>query len=222
MNLPFTVEQFLDVFEQYNETVWPFQLILNLLAFGSLILALRQTYHSEKIIFGILAFLWFWIGIAYHLVFFAAINPAARVFGTLNIVQGIVFLYFGVFKSRLSLRFSTDLRGITGALVIVYALIIYPVLGYFLGHVYPKSPTFGLPCPTTIFTFGLLLWTETKVPKAVLVIPFLWSLIGFSAALTMGIHEDIGLLLAGVLGTVLLLVRERKSPASVVEGEHVA
>jgi hypothetical protein len=96
------------------------------------------------------------------------------------------------------------------------------VLGYLFGHVYPKSPTFGLPCPTTIFTFGLLLWTKTKFPKAVLVIPFLWSLIGFSAALTMGIHEDIGLLVAGVLGTVLLLLRERKSPPSVVEGEHVA
>jgi hypothetical protein len=124
MNLPFTVEQFLAVFERYNEAVWPFQVILNLLAFGSLILALQQIYHSEKIIFGILAFFWFWIGIAYHLVFIAAIIPAARAFGTLNIVQGIVFLYFGVFKARLFLRFSPDIHGITGSLCIVYALII--------------------------------------------------------------------------------------------------
>ena len=220
MNLPFTAEQFLAVFERYNEAVWPFQVIMNLLAFGGLILALRKIHHSEKIISCILAFFWFWIGIAYNLVFFTEINPAARVFGMLNIVQGIVFLYFGVFKSRLSFRFSTDVDGITGSLLILYALLVYPVLGYFLGHVYPKSPSFGLPCPTTIFTFGLLLWTETKIPKVVLVVPFLWSLIGFSAALTMGIMEDIGLLVAGVLGTALLLIRVRN--ASAIGVGHVA
>ena len=27
MNLPFTVEQFLDVFAQYNQAVWPIQIV---------------------------------------------------------------------------------------------------------------------------------------------------------------------------------------------------
>ena len=222
MNLPFTTEEFLVVFEQYNQSVWPFQVILNLLALGSLILAFKRIRHSEKIIPGILAFFWLWIGIAYHLAFFAAINPAARVFGVLNIVQGIVFLYFGVFKGRLSFRFPIDIYGITGSLLILYALILYPLIGYFLGHVYPKAPTFGLPCPTTIFTFGLLLWTARKLPKVVLVIPFVWSLIGFSAALTMGIHEDIGLLVAGIVATVLILIREKNALDAALGVGHVA
>lgn len=29
MNLPFTAEQFFDVFRRYNESVWPVQLVLN-------------------------------------------------------------------------------------------------------------------------------------------------------------------------------------------------
>jgi hypothetical protein len=87
--------------------------------------------------------------------------------------------------------------------------MIYPTLGYFLGHIYPKSPTFGLPCPTTIFTFGLLLWTDVKLPKTILIIPFLWSLVGFTAALTLGILEDTGLLVSGVLGVGLILFRDR-------------
>jgi hypothetical protein len=92
----------------------------------------------------------------------------------------------------------------------LYSFVIYPILGYLFGHVYPKNPTFGLPCPTTIFTFGLLLWTDKIVPKYVLVIPSIWSLIGFVAALFLGIKEDYGLLIAGVLGSILILIRDRK------------
>jgi hypothetical protein len=83
-------------------------------------------------------------------------------------------------------------------------------LGYFLEHVYPQSPTFGLPCPTTIFTFGLLLLTDKNVPIAVLMIPFVWSLIGFTAAFSFGIWEDTGLLVAGLVGTALLVIRNRR------------
>ena len=32
MNLPFTLEQFLDVFRQYNISVWPMQVLLIVLA----------------------------------------------------------------------------------------------------------------------------------------------------------------------------------------------
>jgi hypothetical protein len=212
MNLPFTTEQFLAVFEQYNQTVWPIQIFLNLVALCALILAVRRTTQSDKIISAILAFLWLWIGIVYHLVFFAPINPAARVFAGLNILQGLMFVYFGLFRPRLSFQFKPNFYGITGSILILYALIIYPVLGLFLGHQYPKSPTFGLPCPTTIFTLGLLLWTSARIPKAILIIPFIWSLIGFSAALTMGIHEDIGLLVAGIAVTTMVIIRDRKSP----------
>ncbi|WP_414541485.1 DUF6064 family protein [Nostoc sp. CCY0012] len=29
---------------------------------------------------------------------------------------------------------------------------MYPLIGYALGRIFPTSPTFGVPCPTTIFT----------------------------------------------------------------------
>jgi hypothetical protein len=41
MPLPFTVEQFLDVFRRYNEQVWPAQLALLLLGVGAVVLAAR-------------------------------------------------------------------------------------------------------------------------------------------------------------------------------------
>jgi hypothetical protein len=90
-------------------------------------------------------------------------------------------------------------------------MILYPVLGAMAGHIYPASPVFGImPCPTTIFTFGLLLWTERKVPGFLLVIPFLWALLGLSAAVTLGVHEDFGLPFAGLIAVPWLLRGEQE------------
>lgn len=211
MNLPFTTDQFLSVFEHYNQAVWPLQIVLNLWGLVAIVLAFRKNVWSNRVIAGILAFLWLWIGLAYHIAFFAAINPAAYAFGILTIIQGIVFLIFGVFTPRLSFRFRPDVFGITGALFILYAMIIYPLLGYALGHAYPQAPTFGLPCPTTIFTFGMLLWTDIGLPRSALIIPVVWSAVGFMAALKLGILEDTGLLVAGIVGLVLILVRDRNA-----------
>lgn len=218
MSLPFTTEQFLSVFEQYNKAVWPAQILLNLLGVGAVVLAVKRFDWSNRVVAAILAFFWVWIGLAYHFVFFTTINPAAYVFAVLNVLQGVVFLTFGVFSPRLSFGLRKDIYGIVGALFVLYAVILYPALGYSLGHVYPKAPTFGLPCPTTIFTFGLLLWTDMKFPRTVLIIPLLWSIIGFSAAVSLVILEDIGLLVAGIVGVGLILLREtrvRKSENSV-------
>ena len=85
----------------------------------------------------------------------------------------------------------------------------YPILGYFLNHIYPYSFPFGLvPCPVNIFTIGLLMWTSTSVPKYLLVIPFLWSLAGV-VPISVGIYEDIGMLAAGIIGIYIILKRDK-------------
>ena len=147
------------------------------------------------------------MGIMYHLAFFTNINKAAYVFGTLFIVQGAMFAYH---RKHLVFRFHRDVYGITGAVLMVFALVAYPAWSYFNGHDFPASPTFGLPCPTTIFTLGILLWTDKKCPPLLLVIPFLWSLIGFSAVFLLGMTEDAGLPVAGILSTFLLVRRNKR------------
>ncbi len=209
MTLPFTIDQFLDVFARYNSTIWPAQIGLTLAALVAIGLALRKSPPS-RLIGLILAFLWAWTGIVYHLMFFSSINPAANLFGALCIVQSALFLVFGVLRQELLFGFDRSFYAYTGALFLLYALLIYPLLGYQLGHVYPQSPTFGAPCPTTIFTFGLLLWTTRPVRRTVLIIPLAWAVIGFAAALNFGILEDIGLLVAGICGTTLLILRSRR------------
>ncbi|MDP4175592.1 MAG: DUF6064 family protein [Bacteroidota bacterium] len=210
MQLPFTVEDFLDVFTNYNLAVFPAQVLLNILAVVIIVLSIWKSKHSNTITGVILSFLWLWTGGVYHLIFFSRINPVAKVFGVSFILQGLIFLYFLSIQNRFSFKFTRDFKGITGAIFIFYALVVYPMLGLLFGHTYPANPTFGLPCPTTIFTFGLLLWSEERLPFYLYIIPFLWSLLGFSAALKLGILEDTGLLIAGLAGTMILLFWNRK------------
>lgn len=205
MKVPFSVEQFVEIFRNYNEAIFPFQFGLYFLAIVAVLFTFRQSGSRNKWISSILSFFWLWMGIIYHLVYFSGINKAAYLFGVLFIIQGGLFFYCGVLNDKLQYSFNTNWKGVMGAIIIGFGLILYPILSFYNGHTYPYSPTFGLPCPTTIFTLGLLFWVENKPPKFLWIIPLIWSVIGFTAALTLGFYEDIGLLVAGIFSGLQLV-----------------
>ena len=210
MKLPFSYEQFLGTLRQYNEAIWPLQLLFYLLAILSVFLLFKNVKSGNKIMTGILCFFWIWMGSVYHFTYFTSINKAAYVFGSLFILQSFMLFTYGIFNNKLSFSFCHGVYSITGLLYIIFALIIYPLAGYIFGHKYPGAPTFGLPCPTTIFTFGIFLATKEKIPFWLLIIPLAWSFIGFTASYKLGIWEDSSLLIAGPLATVLLLKKSSK------------
>ncbi|MGE5400997.1 MAG: DUF6064 family protein [Ignavibacteriales bacterium] len=210
MRLPFTTEQFLSVFQQYNTSVFPMQILFYLIAGVIAYLLIKRPGNSDKIINASLAFFWLWMGIMYHLVFFTAINQAAYLFGILFIIQGLLFIYSGLVTSQLQYSNQNNIYSYAGWIFIIFALFIYPLLGTMFGHPYPKMPTFGLPCPTTIFTFGIFLFSVKKLSIYVYIIPLLWSIIGFGAALNLSIIQDYGLILAGLLGSGLILSYNKK------------
>ena len=204
MKIPFSTDEFLKVFETYNLSVWPLQLILYLLAIIALLSAYRGGKRATQVITAVLSLLWLWMGSIYHIMYFSAINKAAYAFGLLFIVQSFIFVYAGILNNKISFKPRRDKFTVIGITFIAYALILYPLLGIVLGHVYPKSPTFGVPCPTTIFTFGVLLFSSHRVPWYVLIIPLALSIVGLSAAFNLSIYEDIGLTVSGLVSTVVL------------------
>ncbi|WP_276502716.1 DUF6064 family protein [Terrimonas pollutisoli] len=182
-----------------------------MLALATVYLIFKKNYQSDKFISAFLSFLWLWMGTVYHFIFFLSINKGSYLFGVLFIIEGVLLFYAGYIKQRLSYSFRSDLYGITGMLMILFSLVIYPVIAYFLHHTYPSSPTFGLPCPTTIFTFGLLLQNQRKTPFSILIIPLLWSLIGSTAVFLLGVAEDISLLISASITTLLVFLKNRKT-----------
>ena len=195
MDLPFDRAQFLEVFARYHAAVGAAPLALNALALAALA-ALWQGRASCAVA-GLLALLWTWMALAYHAAFFAVVNPAAWGFAAISLAGAAAFL---AHAGRLRFGRPRGWRAAAAAAMIAYALIGYPLLGLALGHRWPAAPSFGLPCPTTIFTIGVLLCARPPVPRVVWAAPLLWSAVGTSAAFSLGMHEDLGLGLAGLAG----------------------
>lgn len=204
--LPFDREAFFAVIEAYNEAVWPMQFGLLALALAATAAAVRGTPLAGRMVLVVLAALWAWMAICYHWLFFTRINPAAWLFGALFGAQAWLFGRAAV-RGAPAFGRRGDASARLGAALVVYALLVYPVLSQFGGHPYPRSPTFGLPCPTTIFTLGLLLLTTGRVSAWLLAIPVAWAAVGTTAAFSFGVREDLGLAAAAVIAGVTLASR---------------
>jgi hypothetical protein len=209
MSLPFTLDQFLDVFARYNLAVGPAALALWVISAVMLLaLVVAPGARRSRTAAALLAALWAWGGVGYHMAFFASINPAARGFAALFLIEAVLLAWFGAIRGRLS--FGSAPRGMR-ALGVGFALygLAYPGINLLLGHTYPRMPTFGVPCPTTIFTIGLLLTCGKGRPVGVVVVPVLWGLIGGSASFVLGVSADYALLLGSVVLTADALRRVR-------------
>ena len=172
-------------------------------AIAAIALVLVPRRWSGVGLSAILAFLWAWIALAYHLAVFTRINPLAYAFSALSLAGALAFLWQGVVRRRLQFAWVGGGRAIVGTGLIVFALVVYPAWSWYAGHSYPAMPTFGLPCPTTLFTIGLLAFLVPPSPRGVFVVPILWCFVGGQAAFLLGVYPDLGLLAAGVIGVVL-------------------
>lgn len=197
MSLPFTQAQFLDVFGAYNRALWPAALLLWLATVAVFAMWFRRREAAGPWIAGLLVLHWAWAGIVYHLVYFRSINPAAVVFGAAFLLEAVLLAWRGLARPGLSFSGRSS-RGWTsaGVVLILYALL-YPGLGLVFGLQFPRLPTFGVPCPTTILTAGFLLLVPPRRTRLLSVIPILWAALGASAALTLGVHADLALPVAG-------------------------
>ena len=127
--MPFTVNQFLDVFAAYNAAIWPAQIGAYAFAVVILVALFSRRPSAVRGAMAALAVLWAFIGIGYHLMFFATINPAAPVFVGFFVLQAVLFAVNAVGPGNLRFHLGRDVRTWAGLVATVYALAIYPVVG---------------------------------------------------------------------------------------------
>jgi uncharacterized protein DUF6064 len=213
MSLPFSREEFFDLLAAYNGALWPAVIALWLASVLAGVWLLSSRRSPGRWLSGLLAVHWAWSAIAYHAVFFTRINPAAWVFAAMFLLQAALFLWSGVIKGRLSfMQPHTAWRSI-GWVLVAYA-VLYPAINVVEHGSLLKAPTFGLPCPTTIFTAGLLLMVPRS--RTLAVVPIIWSVIGGSAAVLFGVTADYALPAAGAVLTVFELQNAQTSSETCV------
>ena len=196
--LPFTHDQFLDVFATYHRHVWPYAAALWLGTLATLAFWVRSRYTANRPLFAMLTVLWAWSALAYFVAFFRTINPAATLFAFLFLLQAFLFIWRTLRPTGVGFLPGRSARWWVAVALVIYAML-YPLAGLAFGLSYPRMPTFGVPCPTVILTAGLLLLISPRAPRLLTIIPLIWCGVGGSAALLLGMTADYALLLSGVL-----------------------
>ena len=206
--------EFFNIIALYNLTFWPITLLTILLGLVAIFFVFKKNVYSDRLIVLILAFIWFWVGIIFGFVFYGPWTPL--VFGfpfpgfgyfyaVIFTLQGIIFLYFGVYRKALSFKFETNILAILGSILILYAIAFYWLVGFATGYPYPFYPIFGTaPCPVVIFTIGLFLWTDKRISPIVLILPTVYGLMAFIPVFAFGIYADIVLFISGFISLYLL------------------
>ncbi|MBI5506948.1 MAG: hypothetical protein HY899_19345 [Deltaproteobacteria bacterium] len=199
MALAFGTSDVLEVFAAYNNDSWPAPAVLDLIAFMTVCLVLFPIPGRNRIASLLLASLWIWAGLVYQFWFFARLTPVAYLFAFLFVAQAALIVRVGVFRGDLQFWMHDGSRHLAGILLIFYALVAYPSISALIGHAFPSSPSFGVPCPLTIFTLGMLLLARAPYPRILFAVPMVWAVVGTFLAMELKIREDLALIVAAAL-----------------------
>ncbi len=205
--LSFKTSEFFPVLEQYNEDIWPLQVVAFILAFSAIFFSVKRTSWATRVILATLAFFWLWNGMVFCFLYWAPGYAYAYFFTALCAVQGILFVKEAI-KPSFCFEYKKGVSGIAAFLFLAYAVVGYQLLGLAIDHVYPRYFPVGLvPCPTTIFTLGLFLLANQNFPKYLLYLPIVGAISGL-IAVSGGIYEDVGLLIAGIVTPLIILTEK--------------
>jgi Family of unknown function (DUF6064) len=217
LGLPFTAAQLAALFGDYKAIVWSVLLVAYGLGFLTIFLLLVPGRTTSRAIAIILAALWVWTGIVYHALYFSTLNDAALLAGAAFLVEGLIVLRAG-WRGELRFGDQRSMRAAAGIALVCYAIAVYPLLGLAFSSAHRGLSMLGVtPTPVTMFTVGCLLLATRPVPRSILMIPMLWSLIGGIEALLLYVPQDWPLLASAVAAFALLKESRRGDELAVQE-----
>jgi Family of unknown function (DUF6064) len=207
--LPFTAETLFASLAQYHQALWPLPPIALLLGLAMVLLTLRPMQHSDRMIGGLLAAAWLWIGIGYHLLHLARLDFAAPLYGLLFVLEGVLLLW-STLRGRLAFRFRGGLVGWAGLALAMLALA-WPLLDRLAGLSWQAERVVLLaPAPTVVLTLALLLLVPGRTPLRLVLVPLLWTLIAGATAWILWVPQDLVLPVVGLCAIGLLFWKSRR------------
>ena len=203
--LLFSARTYYRLFELTNADVWPLQIVTLAAGLAILVLIVRGTAWSGRVIATILAALWLFVAWAYMLQRYDPINFAARYYAAGFVIQAGLLLWTGVIRDRLRFE-STRWIGIA---LTVYALAVHPLVATLSSRPWAQAEIFGLaPDPTVIATLGVLV-AAARPNWLLVILPLLWCIISGLTLWTMESPEAPVIAVAGLLAIAACFVRNR-------------
>lgn len=176
--LLFAPRTYYRLFELYNLDLWPLQLLALALGATLLVLWRRGGARAGRASAAILALCWLWVAWGYHWQRYASINLAAGYFALAFVGQALLLLWLGVLRGRLAPAPARRLQQRAGLILLLFALLVFPLLGPLLGRSWTQAEVFGMaPDPTALATLGVLLLAGGRPPWGLWPLPVAWCLV---------------------------------------------
>jgi hypothetical protein len=196
----------------YNETTWPLQLALVVAAaILTYLVFTRPGPKADRWMKGFLALAFGWNGIVLFLFFLK--NPISMYTGTpLFLIVAALFVV-DIFTQKTQFRFPEARWKQVITLLWILLVLLYPVIGWPLGHTFPQVLLPMFPCPLTVFALALVAAAAPKVDKKVFIFLLPWALMGLPKCFgSLDCYEDCILFAAGVYGLIELIRNWKKRP----------
>ncbi|MEX2127106.1 MAG: DUF6064 family protein [Xanthobacteraceae bacterium] len=187
--LLFSPRVYYRLFELHNQALWPLQLLALAVGFVLVLLVARRPRGHGRLIAGLLAALWLFVGWSFFWTRYATINWAAAYVAPVFALEVLLLLAIGGLSDRLTFDRLGVARWV-GALFVAFALAVQPMLAPLLGRPWIAAEIFGIaPDPTAIGTLGFLLLARGRLSALLFPIPVLWCVASGMTLWTMGAPE---------------------------------
>lgn len=201
---PRTYERML---ESYNAALRPWQGVAVLSGMAAVTLAAMGKGRKHAIVVtAILAASWIWVAWAFHLRRYAPINWAAEWFALAFVAQGVALVATGLLAGQDSRRTPRVAR-VGGLALSGFAILGLPLVERLAGRPWAQVEVFGLfPDATALATLGILAARE-RLHRLLLVIPFLWCVVGSGTLAALGRADAPVIAVAALASAVLVTWR---------------
>lgn len=202
--LMFSQQTYYRLFELYNTELWPLQILSLVLGAAVLVLWRRGGDRAGRAIAAILAVCWLWVAWGFHWQRYASINWAASYFALAFAVQALLLLWAAVVRGRLTPLPATRLQQRAGLGLLLFALLIFPLMGPLLARSWTQAEVFGMtPDPTALATLGVLLFAGARPAWVFFPIPVAWCLLSGATLWAMESPDFAIVPLAALLALIL-------------------
>jgi hypothetical protein len=175
--LLFSPRTYYRTIELYNLAIWPAQIVGVAIGVAIIVLLITNRGGRDRIVAGLLAACWLWIGFAFHYQRYAQINWVAPWFAAAFTLEALLLAALGVLAPRVVLRPAggRDFRIATSLVAII--VLGYPLLTPLAGRAWTTAELFGAaPDPTAIATVAVVALVRGRIRWLLLIVPLLWCL----------------------------------------------
>jgi hypothetical protein len=205
----------------YNEAWWPLQAILMIVAvFLTYRVIAEPGPRTDVWMKAFLSVAFAWDGILVFLVYLR--NPISMAIGTPLFVLVAILFAIDIRAQKTAFRLPDARWGQVLTFAWLALVVSYPLIGWVLGHAYPRALLPTMPCPLTVFAIALVAAAAPKVDKKVFVALLPWALMALPKCFgVLECYEDCILFVSGLYG-LLALIRNWKTRASDEDTRPVA